>query len=46
LPWTTAPILGHATCGVTETIDTHAINRDAREARVRDAMAAAVSAAD
>jgi integrase len=41
-----APILGHSTAGITEAIYTHAFNREAREARVREAMAAAIGAAD
>jgi integrase len=40
-----APILGHATSGITEAIYVHAFNREAREARVRKAMEAASGAA-
>jgi integrase len=35
--------LGHSTAGITERIYTHAFNGDAREQRVREAMAAAMS---
>lgn len=38
-----APTLGHATAGITEAIYTHAFNRDEREARVRNAMSAAMA---
>jgi integrase len=36
-----AEVMGHTTAGITEKIYTHAFNRDAREERVRQAMAAA-----
>lgn len=36
-----APILGHTTAGITEAIYVHAFNREAREARIREAMVAA-----
>jgi hypothetical protein len=38
--------LGNSTAGVTERIYTHAFNREAREQRVREAMAAAISGRD
>jgi integrase len=38
-----AEVMGHTTAGVTERIYTHAFNREAREERVREAMAAAMS---
>jgi hypothetical protein len=36
-----AGVLGHATAGITERIYTHAFNREEREERMRQAMAAA-----
>jgi integrase len=38
-----AEVMGHTTAGITERIYTHTFNRDAREERVRQAMAAAMS---
>jgi integrase len=37
-----AEVLGHTTAGITEKIYTHAFNRDEREERVRQAVAAAM----
>jgi hypothetical protein len=36
-----AQVLGHSTAGVTERIYTHVWDRQAREARIREAMEAA-----
>jgi integrase len=41
-----APILGHRTAGITESIYVHAFNREAREERVRQAMTAAAMGGD
>jgi integrase len=38
-----AEVMGHTTAGITERIYTHAFNREAREERVRQAMAAAMA---
>jgi len=38
-----AEVMGHTTAGITERIYTHAFNREAREERVRQAMAAATN---
>jgi integrase len=39
-----ADVLGHTTAGITERIYVHAFNKEAREARIREAMARAMGA--